>query len=149
MNYFEALEKQINSLMPSVLVRAAITDKEQVVLSLVKDDQLKEKGIDATGDIIGTYSLFTANNDSRKVFGEPYDLFDTGAFQKSFDLIIDNEGVYIKADGKTGKDEDIIQKYGEEIIGFTDESVQKYIDLIKANLPEILAKVFTRLQQPI
>ena len=103
------------------------SDKEfQVwILDLIRDDQLMEKGVDETGKVIGTYSWATQNiYNSSKIEGEHYTLFDTGDFYKSMVILLGTNYFEIDAD-PIKENANLFTKYGEGIIGLTEESLEK------------------------
>jgi len=143
-NIFLDVANKLKSISPTFLIRSVFDDNlEEFVLNLVKIDQLKNQGIDSTGDVIGYYSRTTASLNPKKVFNTHYTLEDSGYFKDSFELIISNEDIKIWADGSTGKKEDIIQKYGREIIGFTNKSVEKYQFAVGLLLSEVMRTIIT------
>jgi hypothetical protein len=138
-NFFESLVNKTSNLKPSQIIEGAFLLKINEVGNLVLK-QLDE-GINSEGNIIGTYSnTYTQPLDHNnmagypKVKGDPFNLLDSGFFRNSIKVLVDEEGIRMYADGKTGKDEDIIKKYGKEIIGFTFDSVNKAIELIKQDV---------------
>lgn len=140
-NFFDNAAKKLSLVKPSYLIRAAITGAESQVLDLVRKEQLFNKGVDGDGHVIGTYSLSTEQTNPQKKAGTPYTLFDTGFFTRSFELRITDEDISILADGKTGKDDDIIQKYGKQIIGFTEDSTDKYKLIVQDILSEVVRDI--------
>lgn len=95
------------------------------ILDLIRDDQLMEKGVDETGKIIGTYSWATQNiYNSSKIEGEHYTLFDTGDFYKSMVILLGTNYFEIDAD-PIKENANLFTKYGEGIIGLTEESLEK------------------------
>lgn len=48
----------------------------------VIQERIKSTGQDASGDLIGTYSLFTASLNPEKAYNTPYTLDDTGAYYR-------------------------------------------------------------------
>jgi len=96
------------------------------VLNLIKYRQLFEKGVDETGEIIGTYSAFTERLNPEKKEGTPYTLFDTGDFYRSMFLIVTETELIIEADtlkqDAEGETTDLLEKYGDGILGLTEEN---------------------------
>jgi hypothetical protein len=89
-----------------------------------------EDGVDSTGEIIGLYSFATEIiSNGKKRAGEPYDLNDTGAFRGSIVVVPKLFVISIYANGKKS-DEDIIQKYGIEIIDLLDKNKVKLKEII-------------------
>jgi hypothetical protein len=94
------------------------------ILGLIKNDQLS-KGIDADGDTIGLYSYWTEIiSEGRKEEGTPYNLYDTGAFYNSLRIIISGLSFIVEGNGQKD-DENLFVKYGDNIVGLTNESLEK------------------------
>ena len=94
-----------------------------------EQDQLYDSGINTSGVKIMSYKPYKPLTIRiKKEKGQPIDrvtLRDTGDFQSSFYLEVGNEQFEIKAnDWKT---EDLIKKYGREILGLTDEHISELI----------------------
>jgi hypothetical protein len=100
-----------------------------MVLDWIRQDQLTEKGEDAEGDIIGTYSRATElMSDGRKKEGDNFNLNDTGQFYQSMSATPVLDGLII--DGATEKMEDSFSQtngywWNEEILGLNEENLQK------------------------
>jgi hypothetical protein len=112
---------------PDIIWNHVFSDKEfqTWILDLIRDDQLMEKGVDETGKIIGTYSWATQNiYNSSKIEGEHYTLFDTGDFYKSMVILLGTNYFEIDAD-PIKENANLFTKYGEGIIGLTEESLEK------------------------
>ena len=107
----------------SKLISLALEEQEvkDFILWLNKENQLYDQGIDAEGNIIGYYSAATQAINPEKVAGTPYTLRDTGAFFDSFRIEIGQNEIYITANPIKGND-NLFEKYGEQILGLTDES---------------------------
>jgi len=99
------------------------------ILDMIKQDQLFDKGIDEDGDVIGTYSEYTEAINPEKVAGTHYTLKDTGDFFDSFYIDVFPTYFEINANPiKTDQDgdtENLFYKYGEGIMGLTNESMEK------------------------
>ena len=101
------------------------------IIDLVRKDQLKAKGIDSEGSVIGYYSQTTARRDSRKPFNTHYTLDDTGDFYRSMFLFVTIDFFEIKADFAKMQDQ---EWWSEKILGLTDESLEKIRDAYKEKL---------------
>jgi hypothetical protein len=113
------------------------------ILRMIKQDQLTAKGIDATGEVIGYYSLATELiTKGRKQQGDHYTLDDTGYFYKSmFIRVLANE-ILIDADGQKDE-ENIIDKYGSKILNLTNENLQLLIERVKkAYIKELRRRIY-------
>ena len=99
------------------------------ILDLITEEQLFKKGVDEDGDVIGYYSEMTQQINPEKVAGSHYTLKDTGDFFDSFTLRVfptyfEIDANPIKTNDK-GEKENLFFKYGEGILGLTDESLDK------------------------
>lgn len=130
--------------LPSLL-EDIITDKEDVIVSAIADDQLYRRGINGRGEKImdyAPYSPVTIKKKKRK--GQPttrVTLRDTGAFHKSMFVVVDSDGFYITSDDY--KTQYLIKKYGDEIFRLTDKNFTR---ILKSHIKKELVK---RLKQAI
>jgi len=102
-----------------------------MIIKLIQDKQLIEKGVDSQGLQIGTYSYWTEIlSEGRKQEGDPYDLNDTGEFFRSMFVQVLRDGIVINADYAKMND-----KYWWDlnILNLTDENLTKYVEKIKEN----------------
>lgn len=106
----------------------AVFDDQQFkteILDWIRWEQLYNEGIDELGQIIGTYSTFTAMLNPTKAAGTPYTLYDTGAFYNSMIITVLESAIEIDADpiktDESGQTTDLFNEYGDGIIGLTDE----------------------------
>ena len=100
------------------------TTREQII-SWIQNDQLRDEGINKFGKIIGLYSYETERiSNGKKRAGDPYDLFDTGDFYKSFVVTVFINEIVLNANAQKGKD-NLFDKFGSAIIGLTDENFTK------------------------
>ena len=112
---------------PDIIWNHVFSDKQfqTWILDLIRDDQLTEKGVDETGNIIGYYTSYTEKiTNGRKKAGEPYNLFDTGDFYKSMVILLGTNYFEIDAD-PIKENANLFTKFGEGIIGLTEESLEK------------------------
>lgn len=130
----------------------------QVILKVFKSKEVKEKiielntidqlfkGENKNGDLLGTYSTFTAlfnQNKSftlngitkRKDLGNAIFLYDTGEFYDSFNVLFYNDGFIITADDE--KDGTYLAERYPNIIGLSNESIGKLREFVR---PLILAE---------
>ncbi len=123
--------RRVDQLSMMVFWRTAFDDPafRKAILDLIREDQLFKKGIDSDGDIIGYYSEWTEMMNPDKVAGTPYTLKDTGEFYESMIIYIYDNYIEIDADpiktNAEGERENLFFKYGENIIGLTDENMEK------------------------
>ena len=107
---------------------------KRLIIEMNTQDQLYAKGIDSKGvslkAIGGDYAYVT--KDIKSYFNQPIDritLKDTGEFYESFNVKVTSSEVIIEAD--TMKDEDLRVRWGNDILGLTDENLQRLIDFAK------------------
>lgn len=118
-----------NLLESGVILYRVITENEAYIIDMNAEDQLYEQGINRLGvDIMDyrPYSPLTIQIKEEK--GQPTNrvtLRDEGDFESSFYLEINRTQFEIKAaDFKT---EDLVKKYGRQILGLTDENISSLI----------------------
>jgi hypothetical protein len=146
----EGLISRLNNVInldQDVIIENILKDAEfqRFIIDLNTEEQLFEKGIDSLGASLGDYAATTiegtANFEGKKDKGQRFDhitLKDTGEFYKSFAIKVKNGGFLIVADGRK-EDTNLLEEYGKEILGLTDENFQIVIDAIKDKLiPAIL-----------
>ena len=140
----EGLINRLNNVInldQDVIIENILRDEEfqRFIIDLNTEEQLFEKGIDSLGASLGEYTDFTKA--VKRIKGQRIDhitLEDTGAFYKSFAVKVQNGGFLIVADGQK-EDTNLLEEYGKEILGLTDENFQIVIDAIKDKLiPAIL-----------
>ena len=119
-----------------------------MVLDLNRINQLFKKGIDAVGDEIGFYSEVTEQLSRGQSFGfggdsgrkskkagEPIFLLDEGDFYRSFKVKVLDDGFVITADTLKDDGTDLVNSYGKDILGLTNESRN---EIIKEIIPFII-----------
>ena len=105
-------------------------------------EQLYEKGIDSEGlELYPFYSEATILYKQEK--GQRYDhvtLKDTGAFYKSFAVVVGPDYFLIEADPDKG-DNDLLDIYGEDVLGLTEESKAEIMKLAYKVLGEKIREI--------
>ena len=120
-------------------------DVKKMVLDWIRNDQLTDKGIDADGNIIGEYSRATElMSDGRKQEGDHFTLDDTGSFYRSMFITVLRNSIIV--DGDTEEMEtSFSQKNGlwwtDEILGLTDENLQKLVIEIKKKYIDYVRRI--------
>lgn len=122
------------------LIQSIILENEYVITDMNSEDQLYEQGINRLGVNIMDYAPYSPLTiEIKKEKGQPYNrvtLRDEGDFEQSFYVESDTQQFTIKAaDWKT---EDLIQRYGRQILGLTEEN--KIILIWEYIYPELKAK---------
>lgn len=141
------LEYRLRSFKDSLpmLLEDIVSDKEDVIVSAIADDQLYRRGINGEGEKIMDYMPYTARTiKNKKRKGQPttrVTLRDTGAFHESMYVIFDSEGFYITASDE--KTQDLVEKYGEAIFRLTDKNFAR---IVRSHIRKELVK---RLKQTI
>lgn len=100
-------------------------DVQEFIIELNTNAQLYEQGIDSKGKDLGEYTPFTI--EQKKISGLPYDritLFQTGDFYTSFYVKPGAEGFTIIAN-PVKEDSNLFDDFGEDIIGLTEESLER------------------------
>lgn len=132
---------EFNELLQSGrLIQSIILENEYVITDMNSEDQLYEQGINRLGVNIMDYAPYSPLTiEIKKEKGQPYNrvtLRDEGYFEQSFYVEADTQQFTIKAaDWKT---EDLIQRYGRQILGLTEEN--KIILIWAYIYPELKAK---------
>lgn len=124
----QTLSGQENWIFKRVLDRPDLKAK---IIYLNTERQLGDEGINALGKILGVYSYATEFlSGGRKRAGDPYTLNDTGEFWDSFSVQVFQGHITIDADGQKD-DKNLLDEYGIDILGLTDENLQLLINEAK------------------
>lgn len=107
------------------LIQNIIWDNEAYIVDLNAEEQLYEQGINRLGVEIADYAPYSPVTIAiKEAKGQPTNrvtLRDEGDFESSFFLEVGDKQFEIRAsDFKT---EDLIRKYGHQILGLTDENI--------------------------
>lgn len=114
---------------------------KKVILDLIREDQLRDKGIDGNNEEIGFYSFATELiSGGKKEQGDHYTLDDTGKFFLSMFIRVMSDRFTINADGQK-EDENLFDKYGQEIIKPTDESIDQIKIIIRKSYIAYVRKI--------
>jgi len=135
-----------DKLLYSIYIR---NDIKRIIINLNRINQLT-KGLNSDGETIGVYSIVTditsentvfifEGNQYEKIAGEPYNFVDTGDFFRSFQVQVEGDGFIIFADDNK-EDESLTDKYGENILGLSRESLNELAEKITPILIESTRK---------
>ena len=107
------------------IIQQIIWDNEAYIVDLNAEEQLFEQGINRLGVSISDYAPYSPVTIAiKEAKGQPTNrvtLRDEGDFESSFFLEVGDKQFEIKAsDFKT---EELIRKYGRQILGLTDENI--------------------------
>lgn len=114
-----------------VWIECFTQDLRKEIVRLIQQDQLTAKGVDEAGVVIGYYSYLTELiTKGRKKKGDHFNLDDTGSFYRSMFVIPFRDSFVIDANSATFEEMKSQEWYRDEILGLTDENLQKVIDKI-------------------
>jgi hypothetical protein len=115
----------------------------RLILYWIQNDQLRKEGIDEDGDVIGWYSQLTEIlSGGRKKFNTHYTLEDTGEFFREMFVIVLADSIVIDSDGADKENGDnLFTKYGDGIIGLTDENMDKLVAILRVKYYQSTRKV--------
>lgn len=82
-----------------------------------------------------TFGYGGASGRKTKRAGEPIFLLDEGDFYRSFKVKVLDDGFTIQADAIKDDGTDLVQQYGKDILGLTNESKS---EIIKKILPMVI-----------
>ena len=116
---------------------------KELVAKLNLQDQLFAKGINSKGVSLGEYAESTKKK--KRKDGLPDDritLFQSGSFYDTIEIIPDNDGFWIVMDGRK-RNTDLFVRYGEDVLGLTDENFEPLKDLINEELAKLIQEKIT------
>lgn len=126
-----------DGLTSGTIIKEIILENEAFIIDMNAEQQLFEQGINALGVHIADYAPYSPITiEIKRQKGQPTNrvtLRDEGDFHSSFYVVAGDEQFEIKAgDWKTEK---LMQLYGDEILGLTNENIQDLItDIMKPAL---------------
>jgi hypothetical protein len=105
-------------------------DIKNLILELIRQKQLWEKGVDKFNEIIGLYSPVTESINPEKVAGTPFTLKDSGFFYRSMFITVLKDSILIEADAKDMEG----QRWWKEqnILGLTEQNMNIYVENLRA-----------------
>lgn len=148
-----SLSKKAQKLNLDFIMKALSKDKSLInmIIELNTIEQLYNKGINSQGinleRIGGHYSEVTVFGDaSRGIKGklaknQPVDrvtLKDTGAFYKSWKVFLDSSNDFEITNDPIKDGENILDRWGKQVIGLTDESQSKFNEEVKKRISNIV-----------
>ena len=155
MEALTTLLKRVTKLDSGKLINKA-TDKtvQKFIIQLNTEgqptSQLFNLHVDSTGKALfsktrgtGVYSKETEKlSNGRKKAGDQYNFKDTGEFYESFKLTKGKIAIVISAN-PLKEDTNLVDEYGPDILGLTDDNLQLLIDEL---LPKIQSALLVKLQ---
>jgi|TARA_R110001592_G_scaffold123644_1_gene331780 hypothetical protein len=104
---------------------------KKIILNLIRESQLRSKGIDENEKIIGLYSRATEIiSNGRKKAGDPFTLYDTGQFYRSMFIVVLKDSILIDADYTKMQDQDW---WSINILGLTEKNLDIYAEMVRQN----------------
>lgn len=126
----------------------SILDREDIrefIIFLNTEKQLFEKGINSLGGSLGIYTQFTIEEKKKK--GQPFDrvtLRDTGEFHESWEITVTQQADLIFDADDEKQDTSLFEKYGIDILGLTEESLEVLIDVVKEEFIILLKSIIIK-----
>tara|TARA_R110000744_G_scaffold97622_1_gene188612 strand:+ start:5281 stop:5724 length:444 start_codon:yes stop_codon:yes gene_type:complete len=104
---------------------------KKIILDLIRESQLRSKGIDENENIIGFYSRTSEIiSNGRKKAGTPFTLYDTGEFYRSMFIVVLKESILIDANYTKMQDQNW---WSIDILGLTEKNLDVYAEMVKQN----------------
>ena len=117
------------------------TNLKNFMLDLIRENKLRQKGIDADGDVIGFYSITTSFINPKKTFNTHYTLDDSGDFFKSMFVQVFSDRVMAEATSNSFREMQDQDWYNERILDWTNESIQRIKEKLLPHYIEAVRKV--------
>lgn len=111
---------------------------QKLVLNLLRQDQLFERGVNKFDQIIGLYSFTTQMINPSKRAGTPFTLKDTGAFYQSMFITVLKDSILINADASLMESQ---TWWNTNILGLDEQNLEIYAKQIKMEYIKYTRKV--------
>lgn len=122
----------------------AIGQKELDWILKVIKERITSTGEDASGDIIGTYSLFTASLNPEKAYNTPYTLDDTGGYWKQR-FIFQTANAIITMSKSPSYREMLEQNWwSKDIERLNDSELEQLREIIKKNILNVVKEAWNK-----
>ena len=118
-------------------------DTKDEIIRLVTIEQLFEKGIDGSGELIQPEGYSPRTIEIKKQKGQRTDVFtlnDEGDFYASFVVTVSKDAFVIDAQDNKG-DVRLFEVYGEDIAGLTDQSFDDLFIFVRDVVFELLEEI--------
>lgn len=121
-----------------------VMSKNPALKKLVTDLNTKKQlefGELSDGSILPNYSWA-----SQVFFGKPdipMQLKDTGEFWRSFNVVLEDDGFIIEADGQKD-DTNLFVKYGEDVAGLNDKNMSIFINAFLQKVYDVLIHLIVK-----
>ena len=102
-----------------------------------------QSGIDSQGESLGEYAPSTIEYKKRK--GQIHThitLKDSGDFYDSFQVVVTSTDIIIITKPVKSDGTNLIEEYGEDIVGLTPENLEKLCELIALELESAIVSLF-------
>lgn len=111
------------------IIKTKIEQDTSIIIDMNANRQLYQQGVNSEGEDIMSYAPYRTRTIRIKLTkGQPTDrvtLRDTGDFHTSFEVTADD--TEFRIDATDWKTKDLVDKYGKEILGLTDEHINELI----------------------
>lgn len=101
---------------------------KNLILRLIKDEQLNKRGIDKFEQIIGLYSEMTEMINPEKISGTPFTLKDSGQFYRSMFINVLTNELVINADATKMENQNW---WSIDILGLTENNLNIYVSELR------------------
>lgn len=113
---------------------------EKLAIQLNQTRQLKF-GLTANNDFLGDYSAGSVEHYGKSP--GPIQLHDTGEFYDSFEVVLQDDGFFIDAEGQKD-DTNLFTEYGQDITGLNDENLTIFIGRLIPLVQRTIIKMMFR-----
>jgi len=114
---------------------------QEYIINLITIEQLFKKGEDSDGNILGEYTsrtefinegrtFSTGGETAKKLAGEHYTLYDTGAFYKSYSVKGFKDGFVVLANTIKDDGTDLARKFGINILNLSKKNKNELASFI-------------------
>ena len=129
----DEMVKRANLLSEAVAwFKAFDNPTKTMILDWIRNDQLREQGVDKFGNVIGYYSRATDSlTNGRKRFNTPYTLLDTGDFYRSMYVSVFLDSIVIDASSGSFIEMRKQEWYTNAILGLTNENFERLKEVVR------------------
>lgn len=136
MTISEAIEK-LERLNLDVIVRAAISETAEEYAELNREQWAEGRASDGGSITPSTYTPEYEKTKSKEGLQTAFvDLYRTGGFYRGYTLQPDNQKILLSSD--VDYEKYISKKYGPEIYGLTPENIDRYREIVRPVIMELV-----------
>ncbi len=148
---FKKIDKFKKAADIDVIFAEIVSSKEfiEFAIELNTKGQLFDKGIDSLGVSLGEYAGTTIEGVKGKFLGkrekqQRFDhitLSDTETFYDSWEITLGGRSFLFKVSANPNRgDTNLFDDFGKDIVGYTEESLQKIIDFIRERIVPLIRR---------